>query len=120
MISELKDPDDPFGYSHLRCRGLPTFSDSTSSLAITKRTSLTYRHKAKTIKATNTKSMDAILSQVHASLARIRGAKRQGLQLLNPGELSCELNDPDDSWGYLHPHCSGLPTCSDSVSSPAA
>lgn len=46
-------------------------------------------------------------------------AKRQGLQLLNPGELSGELKDPDDPWGYSHPRCRGLPTCSDSTSSPA-
>ena len=119
LSGELKDPDDPWGYSHPRCRGLPTCSDSTSSPAITKRTSLTQRHKAKTIKAPNTKSLDAILAQEHASLAHIRGAKRQGLQLLNPGELSGELKDPDDPWGYSHPRCRGLPTCSDSVSSPA-
>ena len=119
LSGELKDPDDPWGYSHPRCRGLPTCSDSVSSPAITKRTSLTQRHKAKAIKAPTTKSLDAILAQEHASLAHIRGAKRQGLQLLNPGELSGELKDPDDPWGYSHPRCRGLPTCSDSVSSPA-
>lgn len=44
--------------------------------------------------------------------------KKTGL-LLNPGELAGELKDPDDPWGYSHPRCRGLPTCSDSTSSPA-
>lgn len=29
--------------------------------------------------------------------------KGTGLVLLNPGELSGELKDPDDPWGYSHP-----------------
>jgi hypothetical protein len=62
--------------------------------------------------------MQRFLDATKASGASAR-AKRQGLQLLNPGELSGELKDPDDPWGYSHPRCRGLPTCSDSVSSPA-
>ena len=29
--------------------------------------------------------------------------RKEGLVLLNPGELSGELKDPDDPWGYSHP-----------------
>ena len=86
---------DPWGDSHPRCRGLPTCSDSTSSPAITKRTSLRQHNKAKAIRVKAPKSLAAILAQEHASLAHIRGTKTQGLQILNPGELSGELKDPD-------------------------
>ena len=86
LSGDLKDPDDPWGYSHPRCRGLPTCSDSTSSPAVKDRQNR---------------------------------LKQQALRILNPGELSGDLKDPDDPWGYSHPRCRGLPTCSDSTSSPA-
>lgn len=34
---------------------------------------------------------------------RLLPRKASGLVLLNPGELSGELKDPDDPWGYSHP-----------------
>ena len=54
-----------------------------------------------------------------ASAKHPAGPKKQALRILNPGELSGDLKDPDDPWGYSHPRCRGLPTCSDSTSSPA-
>eukprot|EP00286_Rhodomonas_abbreviata_P025699 CAMPEP_0181307592 /NCGR_PEP_ID=MMETSP1101-20121128/10972_1 /TAXON_ID=46948 /ORGANISM="Rhodomonas abbreviata, Strain Caron Lab Isolate" /LENGTH=306 /DNA_ID=CAMNT_0023413839 /DNA_START=10 /DNA_END=930 /DNA_ORIENTATION=+ len=91
LSGELKDPDDPWGYSHPRCRGLPTCSDSTSSPAIAE----------------------------HQKVLQKQVKVRKTGLLLNPGELAGELKDPDDPWGYSHPRCRGLPTCSDSTSSPA-
>jgi len=117
LSGSLKDPDDPWGYSHPRCRGLPTCSSSTSSPAITERTPS--QKAARSIKIKEPRSLDAILSQEHQALANMEGAKKQGLVMLNPGELSGYLKDPDDPWGYSHPRCRGLPTCSSSTSSPA-
>ena len=57
--------------------------------------SLRQHNKAKAIRVKAPKSLAAILAQEHASLAHIRGTKTQGLQILNPGELSGELKDPD-------------------------
>jgi len=113
----LKDPDDPWGYSHPRCRGLPTCSDSTSSPAVKARQA--GRKQVRGIKVKQPRSLDAILSQEHRALRNLGGSKKQGLMMLNPGELSGYLKDPDDPWGYSHPRCRGLPTCSDSTSSPA-
>jgi len=78
LSGELKDPDDPWGYSHPRCRGLPTCSSSTSSPAVT-------RHQ---------QEMQRFLDAVKGTAASPR-AKRQGLRILNPGELSGDLKDPD-------------------------
>jgi putative component of membrane protein insertase Oxa1/YidC/SpoIIIJ protein YidD len=116
LSGDLKDPDDPWGYATPRCRGLPTCSDSTSSPAITRHTPT---QKMRSIKIKEPHSLDAIIAQEHQTLAHLEGVKAQGLRILNPGELSGELKDPDDPWGYSHPRCRGLPTCSDSTSSPA-
>jgi hypothetical protein len=42
------------------------------------------------------------------------GKAGTGLVLLNPGELSGELKDPDDPWGYSHPRWCVLILCSHS------
>ena len=116
LAGELKDPDDPFGYSHPRCRGLPTCSDSTSSPAVTRQTF----HEQKAARAIKlTPREHSALTHLETDLSRARARQKQALRVLNPGELAGELKDPDDPWGYSHPRCRGLPTCSDSTASPA-
>mmetsp|Transcript_104788 Transcript_104788/g.168696 ORF Transcript_104788/g.168696 Transcript_104788/m.168696 type:complete len:351 (-) Transcript_104788:138-1190(-) len=121
LSGELKDPDDPWGYSHPRCRGLPTCSSSTSSPAITVRTRS--QKAARRIIVKEPSSLNAILLHEHEALANMEHVRNhaplQSLLPLNPGELSGESKDPDDPWGYAHPRCRGLPTCSSSTSSPA-
>jgi hypothetical protein len=90
---------DPWGYSHPRCRGLPTCSDSTSSPAVKRHGA--GRKQARGIKIKQPRSLDAILSQEHRALSNLEGSKKQGLMLLNPGELSGELKDPDGEWLLL-------------------
>ena len=48
------------------------------------------------------RSLNAILAQEHASLNRMRRVTKQGLMLLNPGELSGDLKDPDGSILYAY------------------
>ena len=55
-------------------------------------------------------SLDAILSREHEALAKLEGVKKQGLMMLNPGELSGYLKDPDGELakldaGQLTLHC---------------
>jgi len=56
-------------------RGLPTCSSSTSSPAVT-------RHQQE-------------MQRFHAVVKGAHAPQKQGLMLLNPGELSGELKDPD-------------------------
>uniref|UniRef100_A0A7S4J7I8 SHOCT domain-containing protein n=1 Tax=Guillardia theta TaxID=55529 RepID=A0A7S4J7I8_GUITH len=188
LSGDLKDPDDPWGYSTPRCRGLPTCSDSTSHVpAVGKRQqalkvvrSRRGRESLSDIDKDQARILRRIAegnhvraapahrsssaSQLSAAMRRSAGMsggesallelqrmrseglltsheftrlKRhvlskvqheldelavQGkpssssLKLLNPGELSGDLKDPDDPWGYSTPRCRGLPTCSDSTS----
>ena len=90
---------DPWGYSHPRCRGLPTCSSSTSSPAV--KTHKAGRKRARGIKVQTSQSLDAILSREHEALAKLEGVKKQGLMMLNPGELSGYLKDPDGELAKL-------------------
>ena len=91
-----KSPD-PWGYSHPRCRGLPTCSDSTSSPAVKKHKA--GRKQVRGIRVQKPQSLNAILSHEHRALENLEGGKKEGLMMLNPGELSGYLKDPDGEHG---------------------